>query len=77
MVKWNIPISNVISHKETKRLSNDEVKQCPNRLIEGQYGGFRIFYREIRKCLQERDLFYEILEDVKQLDYQDLLNRKF
>lgn len=38
MIKWNIPISNVISHKETKRLSNKEIKTCPNRLINGQYG---------------------------------------
>ncbi len=78
MIKWNIPISNVISHKETKRLSNKEIKTCPNRLINGQYGGFRLFYREIRKCLKDGDLFYELLP-VNNLteDHEKLINRTF
>lgn len=63
MVKWDIPITRVISHKGTKMLSNQPVKSCPSRLIAGQYGGFRIFYREIEKCLRDKDLFYELLVD--------------
>jgi len=68
MVKWDIPITHVISHKEAKILSKQPIKQCPNRLIAGQYGGFRLFYREIEKCLRDKDLFYEVLNDKYKLD---------
>ena len=62
MVKWNIPIENVISHKTGRILGGSLPKECPNRLIAGQYGGFKLFYQEIKKCLQNQDFFYEILD---------------
>ena len=65
MVKWNISIDNVISHKTARIMCGEEPKQCPNRLIVGQYGGFPLFYREIKKCIQFRDFFYEILTPEK------------
>ena len=61
MVKWQIPISNVISHEQARILCNAEPKPCPNRMIDGQYGGFTSFYKEIKKCFENRDLFYEVI----------------
>lgn len=62
MVKYNIPIDRVISHKTAQAMCGiEQPKQCPNRLIAGQYGGFSLFYKEIKKCLEFGDLFYEVL----------------
>lgn len=61
MIKWQIPLSNVISHQKARILRNQEAKSCPNRMIDGQYGGFNLFYKEIKKCFETRDLFYEVL----------------
>lgn len=63
MLKHNIPINNVISHKSCRIISGNPKKECPGRLIAGQYGGFKAFYNEIKKCIHERDLFFEILYD--------------
>ena len=62
MYKWNIPIENVISHKTGRLLGGALPKECPNRLIAGQYGGFKLFYQEVKKCLEVQDFFYEILD---------------
>lgn len=61
MVKWHIPLSNVISHEQARIMNNMEPKTCPNRMIAGQYGGFSLFYKEIKKCFQNKDLFYEVI----------------
>ena len=61
MLKWSIPLSNVISHEQARIIHNMEPKTCPNRMIDGQYGGFGLFYKEIKKCLETRDLFYEVI----------------
>lgn len=77
MVKWDIPISHVLSHKSTKIMMHEEIKECPNRLIQGQYGGFRMFYKEIIKCLRDHDLFYELLvEKYVFEEHQELLDKK-
>lgn len=77
MVKWDIPLSRVISHKTAKVISNEPIKQCPNRLIVGQYGGFRSFYREIYKCLKDNDLFYELLiEKYAFEEMENLIDKK-
>ena len=36
-------------------------KQCPSRLIAGWYGGFELFKEDVKKCIRNKDLFYEIL----------------
>lgn len=69
MVKWDIPLSRVISHKSAKVITGTPIKECPNRLIKGQYGGFRSFYREIYKCLKDNDLFFELL--VEKYSYEE------
>ena len=61
MIKWQIPVTKVISHQEARILMNQEAKSCPNRMIDGQYGGFSLFYKEIKKCFETRDLFYEVI----------------
>ena len=76
MVKYSIPLSNVIFHKTAQILCGKEnPKQCPNRMIVGQYGGFSLFKKEIKKCLKFRNLFFELLiydyeftdDDIKKL----------
>lgn len=77
MVKWDIPLTRVISHKTAKVIAGEPIKECPNRLIKGQYGGFRSFYREIYKCLKENDLFYELLIEKYSFEEQKkLIDRK-
>lgn len=62
MVKHDIPLENVITHKMAQTICGMEnPKPCPNRLIAGWYGGFELFKDEIKKCLNNKDLFYEIL----------------
>lgn len=61
MIKWHIPTSRVISHEQARLLNAKEPKACPSRMIAGQYGGFKSFYQEIKKCVDTRDLFYEVL----------------
>ena len=40
-------------------------KSCPDRLINGEYGGLRFFRQVIINCLRTGDLFVKELEDVK------------
>lgn len=76
MVKWNIPLSNVISHKSALLISGKNPKECPSRLIAGQYKGFYIFYREIIKCLKDNDLFFDLLVEDYTIDYDYLINKQ-
>lgn len=68
MVKWNIPFEHVISHKTARIMTGEEVKQCPSRLINEQYGGFEMFKKEVKRCLEFGDLFDEVFEQYNNFD---------
>ncbi len=73
MVKWNIPLDNVITHLDTRRRSFIKDKVCPNRLIAGLYGGISGFMQEVLYCLNTKDLFYQILTP-RNIIEQEILN---
>ena len=68
MIKHNIPIENVITHKEMqRRYGNEEQqknpKQCPGRLLSGFRGTMQDFNEEIKRCLVYGWLFEELLDE--------------
>lgn len=68
MLKHNIPIQNVITHKEMqKRYGNEKQqespKQCPGRLLSGFRGTMQDFNNEIKRCLMYGWLFEELLDE--------------
>ena len=68
MLKHNIPIENVITHKEMqKRYGKEEQKQnpklCPGRLLAGFRGNVQDFKNEIKRCLIYGWLFEELLDE--------------
>lgn len=68
MLKHNIPIENVITHKEMQRRYGDEEqqenpKQCPGRLLAGFRGTMQDFNHEIKRCLMHGWLFEELLDE--------------
>jgi len=77
MLKWNIPLEKVTTHKEMKRIFSsetplNELKKCPERLITGQYGGMNMFYREVLRCFQYGWLFFDELSEEQILNYGEL-----
>lgn len=72
MLKHNIPIDNVITHKEMqKRYGTDEQKanpkQCPGRLLAGFRGTVQDFKGEIKRCFMYGWFFNELLDE-KQIE---------
>lgn len=68
MLKHNIPIDNVITHKEMqKRYATDErkenPKQCPGRMLAGFRGTVQDFKNEIRRCFLYGWFFTELLDE--------------
>lgn len=64
MVKWNIPLDNVKTHKGiiwTFDPERENKKGCPSRMLAGQRGGEEKFKREIIKCFKHKWFFYELL----------------
>lgn len=67
MLKHNIPIENVITHKEMqKRYGNREQKenpkQCPGRMLAGFRGTVQDFKKEIKRCIAYGWLFEDELD---------------
>lgn len=67
MLKHNIPLSNVITHKEMQlRYGSEErrnnPKQCPGRLIAGFRGTLNDFRTEIKRCFMHGWFFNELLD---------------
>ena len=63
MIKWNIPLDNVKTHKGMIWLFDPErenKKGCPSRMLAGQRGGEEKFRREIIKCFKHKWFFYEL-----------------
>lgn len=68
MLKHNIPLSNVITHKEMQlRYGSEErrnnPKQCPGRLIAGFRGTLNDFRTEIKRCFMHGWFFNELLDE--------------
>lgn len=68
MLKHNIPIGNVITHKEMQRRygekeKQENPKQCPGRLLAGFRGTMQDFNNEIKRCLMHGWLFEELLDE--------------
>jgi len=58
MKKWNIPISNVVSHKYWSG------KGCPARLLAGQNRGWKKgFIPQVQHYFESQDFFREVLEN--------------
>ncbi len=68
MLKHNIPLENVITHKEIQRRfgtteQQKNPKQCPGRMLAGFRGNVQDFKNEIKRCLIYGWLFEELLDD--------------
>lgn len=66
MVKWNIPLDHVKTHKGmvwTFAPERENKKNCPSRMLAGQRGGEEQFRREITKCFKHKWFFYELLNE--------------
>lgn len=68
MLKHNIPIDNVLTHKEMqKRYGTDEQKanpkQCPGRMLAGFRGTVQDFKSEIKRCFMYGWFFNELLDE--------------
>ena len=80
MYMENIPINRVITHFDATYIrrymeGNDKfnTKSCPDRLLNGKYGGMYIFKQVIINCLRSGDLYVKELENIKK-DYVDMDN---
>ena len=67
MLKHNIPIDNVLTHKHMqKEFGNEEQqknpKQCPGRMLAGFRGGVQDFKHEIERCFIYGWFFDELLD---------------
>jgi N-acetylmuramoyl-L-alanine amidase len=51
MRKWGIPITNVVPHKYWSG------KECPARILAGEYGGWEAFIQIVEDCLNKEDFF--------------------
>ena len=56
MYKYNIPLDHVVTHKFWSG------KECPNRLLDGQYGGWDGFLKRVETFYSEKNFFDAILE---------------
>lgn len=68
MLKHNIPLDNVITHKEMqKRFGNPNQqqcpKQCPARVLAGFRGNLQDFKNEIKRCFEYGWFFNELLDE--------------
>lgn len=68
MLKHNIPLDNVITHKEMQvRYGTDDKKsnpkKCPNRMLAGFRGNVQDFKNEIRRCFLYGWFFTELLDE--------------
>ena len=61
MYKWGVPLRRVITHLNARVACDKEIKYCPSRMLDYQYGGEKKFYNEVVNCLRKNDFFYEIL----------------
>lgn len=66
MSKWDIPIENVKPHRglQWKYTPEREDKTpCPSRMLAGQYGGWKRFIYEVKRCQKYNWYFKELLEE--------------
>lgn len=79
MVKWNIPLSNVKTHKGmiwTFTPEKEYKKGCPSRMLAGQRGGEEKFKREIIKCFKHKWFFYELFTSEQIEAINNILNNE-
>ena len=75
MIKWDIPLENVLTHRAIQHASNyEQKKDCPSRMLAGQYGGTTQFYAEVLRCIQYGWIFEDHLSEDKLAYYKNLLN---
>ena len=74
MLKYNIPIQNVYTHKQIQMEYGSEKvkstpKQCPGRLISGFRGTVQDFKHEVERCFEYGWFFKELLtpEQIKEI----------
>ena len=85
MLKHNIPLNHVLTHKQMQLQYGSEVKKanptpCPSRLISGFRGTFVDFKTEIKRCFMYGWFFKELLteEQIKELPIiQELALKKY
>ena len=64
MLKHNIPIENVITHKHLQEQQGKEnPKQCPGRMLAGFRGGVQDFKHEIERCFMYGWFFEDLLDE--------------
>ncbi len=69
MLKHNIPLDNVLTHKEMQRRFGDDEeqranpKQCPGRMLAGFRGTVQDFKGEIKRCFMYGWFFNELLDE--------------
>lgn len=78
MLKHNIPLCNVITHKQMQYLyGTDEQKknpkQCPGRLLAGFRGTMTDFKSEIERCFMYGWFFEELLDEHQIAQIPDLM----
>ena len=79
MVKWNIPLNHVKTHKGmvwTFAPERENKKNCPSRMLAGQRGGEEQFRREIEKCFKHRWFFYELLDEKQIKAINDIMDQE-
>lgn len=55
MYKYNIPLSHVVTHKFWSG------KECPARLLDGQYGGWEGFLKRVETFYLQKNIFDAII----------------
>lgn len=68
MLKHNIPLENVITHKHMQQQFGNEDQQknpkpCPGRMLAGFRGGVQDFKHEIERCFMYGWFFEELLDE--------------
>lgn len=63
LVKYDLSPSKLITHQDTRIMTGRENKECPGRLLAGKYGGMKRFRDEVKQCLKDKDLFFDMLVD--------------
>lgn len=89
MLKHDISIENVITHKEMQRRygnpeQKENPKQCPGRMLAGFRGTVQDFKKEIKRCIAYGWLFEDELDletrkklpDIQRKALKDLLSKK-
>lgn len=79
MIKWNIPLTNVKTHKGmiwTFKPEKEYKKGCPSRMLAGQRGGEEKFRREIIKCFKHKWFFYELFTSEQIESINNILNNE-